>query len=133
MILRVAVILRNAALDAELALLNGGFLRIYTGAIPSAPENAVSGTLLAELSLGATAFGPAVSGVATANAITADASANATGTAGWARLFRSNGTSAGLDGDCTGPGGGGFCELNSTAISAGAEVSCTSLIISLPM
>lgn len=133
MILRVAIILRNAALDAELALLNSGFIRIYTGAMPATPETAASGTLLAELTLNATAFGAAAAGVATASAITSDTSANATGTAGWARLFRSNGTSAGLDGDCTATGGGGFCELNSTAISAGAEVQCTSMTITLPM
>lgn len=133
MILRVAIILRNAALDAELALLNSGFIRIYTGAMPATPETAASGTLLAQLTFGATAFGAAVAGVATANAITSDTSADATGTAGWARLFRSNGTSAGMDGDCTATGGGGFCELNATAISAGAEVSCTSMTITLPM
>jgi hypothetical protein len=133
MTLRTAITTRNAALDAELALLNNGFIRIYSGAMPATPETAASGTLLAELTFGATAFAAAVNGVATANAITADASANATNTAGYARLLKSDGTSAVFDGDCGASGSGAFAELNSTSISAGAEVSCTAMTITLGM
>lgn len=133
MILRAAIVGRNAALDAELALLNNGFVRVYSGAMPATPETAASGTLLAELTFGATAFAAAAAGVATANAIAQDASANNAGTAGYVRLLQSNGTTAMFDGDCTATGGGGFAELNSTSISAGAAVQCTAMTISLPM
>lgn len=133
MILRAAIVGRNAALDAELALLNNGFIRIYSGAMPATPETAASGTLLAELGFAATAFAAASGGTAAANAIFQDSSANATGVAGYARLLQADGTTAMFDGDCTATGGGGFAELNSTSISAGATVQCISMSITLPM
>jgi len=133
MILRTAIVSRNAALDAITPLLNSGFLRVYSGAMPATPETAASGTLLAELVFNATAFGAAAAGVATANAITQDASANNTGVAGYVRLLKSDGTTAIFDGDATATGGGGFAELNSTSISAGAAVQCTAMTITLPM
>jgi hypothetical protein len=72
---------RDAALNAITATVNNGSLRIYSGTAPANADGALSGnTLLAQLTLGATAFGAAASGVATANAITDDTSADATGT-----------------------------------------------------
>jgi hypothetical protein len=90
----------NAAVDALTALLNTGYLRLYSGTRPADADTALSGnTLLAELRFGATAFGAAVAGVATANAITADASADATGTATFYRCLKSDGTTAVMDGN----------------------------------
>jgi hypothetical protein len=80
-------------------------------------------TLLAELRWNATAFGAASSGVATANAITADTSADNTGTATWFRALKSDGTTVVFDGS-VGTSGADL-NLNSTAISAGATVSVT--------
>ncbi len=89
----------NAAANAVTVLLNSGYLRIYNGTQPVTCDTAISGqTLLAELIFNATAFGSASAGVATANAITSDASANATGTATWFRALKSDGTSAIFDG-----------------------------------
>jgi len=62
--------------------------------------------------------------VATANAITADSSANATGTATWFRALESDGTTAVFDGS-VGTSGANI-NLNSVAISVGAAVSVTS-------
>ncbi len=93
---------RNAKLDAVKADFNTGYLRIYdsTGAgQPAGPDTAVSTqVLLAELRFNATAFPAASGGVLTANAITSDASANATGTATWFRCLKSDGTTALMDG-----------------------------------
>jgi hypothetical protein len=89
----------NAEADAACALANTGWLRIYDGTQPANADTAVSTqNILAELRFGATAFGASVAGVATANAITADPSANATGTATWFRVFKSDGTTALWDG-----------------------------------
>lgn len=122
---------RNAMLDAFTALLNNGYLRIYSGTKPTDGDTALSGnTLLAELRFGATAFGAAAAGVATANAITADSSADATGTATFFRAFKSDGTTAVFDG--TVGTSGADCNLNSVAISAGAAVSVTSMTLTEP-
>ena len=89
----------NAAADAVCTLLNSGYLRIYDGTQPATANTAVSTqTLLAELRYNATAFGAAVAGVATANAMVEDVSANATGTASWFRALKSDGTTAVFDG-----------------------------------
>lgn len=83
--------LRNARLDAITTALGASSLtRIYDGTRPSTGGTAT--TLLAELANSAT-FAPGASGgVLTANAITQDSSANATGTATWGRLVTSGGT-----------------------------------------
>ncbi len=117
----------NAKADALTALLNDGFLRIYDGTKPATADTAVGAqALLAELRFNATAFGAAVAGVATANAITSDASANATGTATWFRALKSDGTSAMVDG--TVGTSGADLNLNSVAIQVGAQVSVTSFV-----
>jgi hypothetical protein len=109
-------------------MLNSGYLRIYdsTGGTgqPTTADTAIgSQVLLAELTINATAFGNAVDGVATANAVTKDSSANNTGTATWFRAVASNGTSVICDG--TVGTSGADCNINSTAIQAGTEVSVT--------
>jgi len=63
-------------------------------------------------------------GVLTAGTITADSSANASGTATWYRCFKSNGTTVLCDG--TVGTSGADLNLNSVAISAGATVSVSS-------
>lgn len=116
----------NAHADAVTALADNGYLRIYDGAQPATANTAVSTqNLLAELRLGATAFGDAVEGICTANAITADSSANASGQAGWFRVLKSDGSSPLWDGTV----GTAGCDLNlnSVTIGAGAQVSVTSM------
>ena len=76
---------------------------------------------MAELRFGAPAFASAVNGVATANSITADTSANATSVATWFRVLKSDGTSVLFDG--TVGLAGSDMNINSTSIVVGAEVS----------
>jgi hypothetical protein len=118
--------LRNAQLDAITTFAgNSGKLRIYSGTRPATGGTAT--TLLAELTCNAT-FAPAASGgVLTLNAITQDASADATGTATWFRLVKSDGTTHVMDGD-VGTSGSDL-NLNSTSITSGATVSVTSFTI----
>lgn len=130
MAIKTSISARNTELDALAAQFNTGYLRIYTGAQPATPETAASGTLLAELRFNATAFGAAAAGVITANAITQDSGADNTGTAGWARCLKSDGTTALMDGDVS--TSGAFVNLNSVAVSSGAAVSITALTITNP-
>jgi len=121
----------NAAMGALGALANSGYIRIYDGTRPATADTALSGqVLLAELRFNGTAFGGAVDGVLTANAITADAAADNTGTATWYRALKSNGTSPLWDG--TVGTADSDIVLNSVTIPAGAQVSVSSLTLSLP-
>ena len=109
-------------------LLNSGYIRIYDGTQAATADTAVGAqVLLAELRFGATAFGSGSAGVATANAITADSSANATGTASWFRCLKSDGTTVIYDGSV----GTATADLilNTVSIVSGASVSITSLTI----
>jgi hypothetical protein len=110
------------------ALANNGYLRIYDGTQPTTADTALGAqVLLAELRFAATAFGNGALGVATANAITADSSANETGTASWFRVLGSDGTSVVYDGSV----GTATSDLilNTVAIVSGASVSVTALTL----
>lgn len=114
----------SAAADAVCVLLNSGKLRIYDGTQAATADTAIGAqVLLAELTFGSTAFGAAVNGVATANAITAG-TAGATSTATWFRALKSDGTTVVFDGSV----GTATADLvlGTTSIVSGASVSVTS-------
>jgi hypothetical protein len=124
----------NLGLNAALDVLNSGFIEIYdstgTGQ-PATPDVAVSTQVkLAKLSLSATAFGAGASGVKTANAITSSA-ALATGTATWFRAFKSDDTTAVIDGS-VGTSGADL-NLNDVAITTSGTVAVTSWTVSMPV
>lgn len=128
---QLAYVAVNAQADALARLEDGGKLRIYSGTAPTRGDDALSGnTLLAELTLNATSAPAAVNGVLTYNAITADASADATGTATFFRTLKADGTTVvrqGTVGTATSD-----LVLNSTAIQAGAQVSVTAFTHTVP-
>jgi hypothetical protein len=129
----------RAALDALLAKLNvggtAGHIKIFSGAMPATCETADSGTLLSTLTLSVTSFAgatdPGTTGLATAtaNAITSDSSAAATGTAGYFRAYDSAGV-------CIAQGTVGTSAadmiLNTTSIVTAATVAITSWVVTLP-
>jgi hypothetical protein len=128
----------KAAVDALAALANSGKLRIYDGAQPTDANTAVGAqVLLAELSLSSTAFGAAVASgsagskvvTATAATITDDSTADASGTAAWFRVVKSNGTSVVFDGS-VGTSGADL-NLATVAIVAAADVAVTSFTITM--
>ena len=126
MALAYSVTLRNAMLDAiTTAAGASALLRIYDGSRPATGGSAT--TLLAELTCNATFAAAASSGVLTLNAITQDSSANATGTATWFRLVKSDGTTHVLDGS-VGTSGSDL-NLTTTSIVATQPVSVTSFTI----
>lgn len=128
MALGYSATLRNAQMDAiTTAVGASGKLRIYSGTRPANVATAITGTLLAELTLNATFAGAASGGVLTLNAITQDASADASGTASHFRIWKSDGTTAVIDGN-VGTSGSDL-NLNSTSITAGGTVSVTSFTI----
>lgn len=134
--MRVAVARRNEMGNASLDNLNTGYLRFYSGTRPANADTALSGnTLLAELRFNATAFGSMSSGVATANAITQDSAADASGNPSFARLFESDGTTVFSDVSVGKTGGAEELLINTVDgssnpyIAAGGPVSVSSLTI----
>ena len=114
----------NAEATALAPLMNSGFIDIYTGTQPANANTGLSGnTLLATLTFGSTAFGAPVAGVLTANAITAGIAGN-TGTATFARIYESNGTTVVMDTQ-VGTSGTGIV-LPSTSVASGITVSISS-------
>lgn len=110
--------------------LDSGTIKFYTGTIPTDADTAVGAqTLLATLTLNAAAFPAASNGVLTAAAITSDTSADATGTATWARIATSVGTTKM---DVTVGTSGEDINFNTNSFVTGAEIAITSLTITQP-
>lgn len=119
---RCSIAIRNAKADVMATEANGGFLRVYSGSRRATPDDAATGTMLVELTLSNPAFGAAVDGVLTANAITSGTAA-ASGTASWFTVTASDGTAL-FDGAC----GISGSDLNMASLNivAGASISASS-------
>lgn len=127
--LKYAVTAKNAGLDAKIttALGTSGLMRWYTGTQPTNPDTALSSnTQLGELPLSSAAGAASSGGVWTANTITNDSSADATGTATFGSFLTSGGVRK-IDftiGTATSD-----LIVNTTAIVTGAVLSCSSFTI----
>lgn len=128
----------RAMLDTFVAQLDGGsaaVINVYSGTVPTDAEAALSGnTLLAQLTYSATSY-PAATDLnpgarITANSITADSSADATGTATFFRELTQNAGT--VIGQGTVGTSGADMNLNTTAITAGSTVSITAATKTLP-
>lgn len=121
----------TTALDAGSA----GIITIYTGTIPTDADTAIGAqTLLATLTFSASSFGAATDGnpggLITAASITADSSADATGTAAWARIL-------------TQAAGTTICDVNvgtsatvmvfnTVSFTSGSNIACSSFTFTMP-
>lgn len=104
-----------------------GIIRVYNGTRPTNVGTALSGnTLLAQLTGNASQFGTVTNGVLTVSAITDDSSADSSGTPTFARIFKSDGTTAVFD--CSAAVGSGDINFT-TAFTAGQVVSITSWVL----
>ena len=112
-----------------------GQLVIYDGTPPTLVDDALSGNnILAELDMSTPpSFGNAADAgpgaTATANAITDDTAANATGTASFFRIFNRNNVAVLQGAVAT---SGAELNLNTVSIQSGATVEITSLTITMP-
>lgn len=132
---RISAAVASAMANAFTAANDAGtaaVIQIYTTAQPATPETAVSGqTLLATLTMSATSFPGASSGVLTASTITDDSSADNTGTAAWFRMSTQSGGTA----ICDGSVGTSSADMvvNTTSFTSGSTVSCSSCVITMPV
>lgn len=134
-IARFATTVKNSMLtpirDAIDAGSGAGTIKIYTSPMPTLPSDAITtqtllGTLTFSDPSGATPSG----GVFTASAITQDSSADATGTAAWARIADSAGVVV-MDMDVTVTGGGGAMQMNTTSIVVGGPILITAMTVTI--
>lgn len=112
-----------------------GTVEIRSGAQP-AVNVALTGTVLADFTMSDPAFGAAAAsgsgGVATAAGLPkTDASAAATGTAGYFAALDSD-SNVLFTGTVTATGGGGDAEIDNTSITAGQEVQLTAFTYTQP-
>ncbi len=122
--IKVSIAAANAKAAAWAALLNGGEIRIYEGTKPANADASLgAAVLLAKGVFGNPAFGNPLDGLVTANAITKDSDAPATGTAQFYRLLQSNQTTPVGDGTCGVTGGGFDLEMATVSIVQHGEVT----------
>ncbi len=123
----------NAALDAIRTRIDAGSgagtIKIYTGTIPTTAATAVgSQVLLGTLTFSDPSAPSATARTLTFDTITQDSSADATGTAAWARIADSDGTTIF---DCSvGSSSGVVLQLNTTAINALGPIAVTAFTLS---
>ena len=140
--IRFRDVTKTAALTAILNELDSGTspvnIQIYTGSIPASPEPAIGAqVLLAELVCSdpvGTITGTGATLKLAFGTITQDTAANATGTAGFARVCAMSGASATpiFDCDVTATGGGGTLQLNTTSIVELGPVLITAFSLAIP-
>jgi hypothetical protein len=128
---RLSTRARNLGCDAIGDDLNSGKVRFRTGAQPTNVSDADSGTLLATCTLNATAFGASSTGVKTANSVTSDTNAAASGTCAHARIYRSDNSTIHSDADAA-QGSGSF-NFDNNVIVAGGTVAISSLTLTQPI
>ena len=133
----ITTALRNAMADAVTTAIDAGsgagYIEIYEDdgdGIPATANVAVTDqTLLGTLTFSDPSFGSASSGVITASSITGETSADATGTAAWARIYDSDDTVI-CDVD-VGTSATSII-LSSTAITAAGTIDLTSFTFTMP-
>lgn len=134
--MKIAAATGSAALNAVKALPDAGTLIIYSGTQPTNPDTAISGnTALATFTFSATSFGSNSSSggfqQATASFSASTVTAAATGTATFARLLKTDGTT--VVADVTVGTSGADVNLNSTSITSGGNVTLTSFVLKMPI
>lgn len=107
-------------------------IEVRTGSQPAGPGTGATGTLLATFTCADPAFQSYTNGVATLDTTPVlEATAAATGTAGWFRMKDSDGNAV-VDGSVTATGGGGDMTMNTVSVVSGATVQLTSGTITQP-
>lgn len=128
MALQFAVSTRNARLDAiEVDAGVSAILKIRTGAVPASCATADAGTVLATLTLPSDWMGAAAAGVKSMSGTWQDTSADAAGTAGHFRIYKSDGTTCIMQGSVA--ASGSDMNVNNVVFALGQPFNITSFAI----
>lgn len=121
---------RNARLDAiETTIGTAPKLVILTGSVPANCAAAETGTRLAVMTLPSDWMSDAASGSKSKLGTWQDSSADATGTAGYFRIYDSTGATCHMQGTVTATGGGGDLTLDNTSIATNQNIVITSFTL----
>ena len=124
---------RNAMGDAiETTTGTSAVMKIRSGTVPSTCATADAGDVLATLNLPSDWLAAATGGAKAKSGTWEDASADAAGTAGHFRIYKSDGTTCVMQGTITITGGGGDMTLVNTNIAAGQPITITSFTLTAP-
>lgn len=132
MALRIQNDLRSAIVDMITGTYGTARLRVYGGTQPGTAGDSTTANVLADFTVAENviSWNPATNGTAAISA-SKTTTAGTTGTASWARLSSTDGTSFVIDGAC---GTASTCDfvIDAAAISAGAVVTLTAATIIQP-
>jgi hypothetical protein len=116
-----------------------GRINLYTGSQPATAATAASGTLLGTLTLASDSASAGAAGVCTFNTVTSDTSADASGTAGWGRVYLTGDTVPGSTADSDDKRldfsvgtSGADVNFDTVTFVAGGTIAISSLSITLP-
>ena len=129
MTVRVDTSVVDGLADTFAAYFDSGVLEIRDGSQPGDADTAASGTLLASITLPATAFGASSAGAVAKAGTWQDASADASGTTTWFRM-RDSGDTYRMDGSCG--QGAGDLSFDDASIVAGGVVTVTAFTVTMP-
>ncbi len=133
-ILRFATTVKSAILAPIITAIDAGAaagtIKVYSGTIPATPATAITTQVLLGTLTFADPCGTESGGTITMGSITQDSSADATGTASWARIQDSDGVVV-CDIDVTTTGGGGTMQLNTTNIVLAGPILVTAFTMTV--
>ena len=135
MTVQLSAALKGFMMDAFETYLNGGsqtpgsalpVIKLWSGTKPANTSSADSGTLLATYTLAADFMATASGGSKTFSGLPLTASAVATNTIGYYRLYAAGGTTCHEQGTVTATGGGGDMTVDNPSVTSGQAVNITS-------
>lgn len=133
MALQFGTTIRNALLDViETTAGTSVKLQIWSGSPPANCATAASGTKLADITCPSDWAAAASGGSKAKSGTWQDTSADATGTAGYFRMYDSAGTTCEMQGTVTVTGGGGDLTLDSVSITITQQVTITGFTLTAP-
>lgn len=131
---RISTTARDAACNGIVDLIEVGAgtskLQFWSGTRPGTFGAAPGGTLLAEISLAATAFGASATGVATAAGLPLATTGLAAGVIAFATVLDQNGDEV-MDTDSVGTSATEIV-VNTTSVSVGVDVTVTAWTVTMP-
>lgn len=130
MAIQLSTTVRTARLvPIETTIGGTALFRFLTGSVPANCATADSGGTVSEFALPADYLDTPTGGTVGKNGTWQEASADASGTIGYFRIYESTGTTCHMQGTCTNTSGGGDIELQNVIVNAGQQITISSFVL----